>query len=94
VTKRLICHPQVPGELIEVVEANPEVFHMVKDAIDDANIKGKGRTSVLDQVQVKAKGRPKLTRLKSSMEVRTGSSKCGACGDLGLNARKHRGKLE
>jgi len=78
-------------EVSKVLEENPEMFGMVKDSIDEIIVKGRGFEGMRDPPTLKAKGRPKKSRIKSSQETQTRSTKCGVCNEVGHNARKHHG---
>lgn len=79
-------------EVNRALENNPDLFEMVKTSFDDIIIKSRGVDEMLDPENVKAKGRPRKSRLKSSVETRMRSTKCGVCNEVGHNARKHHGQ--
>ena len=71
-------HGEISGrmkDIIAVVDLNPEMFELVKEGLDQVIVKGRGVEGMKDPVHVKAKGRPKKTRIKSSMEGRQHSTK-------------------
>jgi hypothetical protein len=88
-------HGEISGlvkDIFNVVESSPEMFEIVKEGLSDVIVKGRGLDGMKDPVHVKAKGRPRKSRMKSSMETTTRSTKCGVCNKLGHNSRKHYGQ--
>ncbi|KAF8937925.1 hypothetical protein BGZ58_001905 [Dissophora ornata] len=69
-------------DIIKVVDSNPDMFEMVKESLDHVIVKRRGYEGMKDSVHVKAKGRPKMSRMKSSMEVGTRSTRCRVCNKL------------
>lgn len=69
-------------DIIAVVDSNPEMFELVKEGLDKVIVKGRGVEGMKDPVHVKAKGRPRKTWIKSSIENRPYSIKS-------LNASQH-----
>ncbi|KAI9233998.1 MAG: hypothetical protein BYD32DRAFT_424540 [Podila humilis] len=69
-------------DIIAVVDLNPEMFELVKEGLDEVIVKGRGVEGMKDPVHVKAKGRPRKTWIKSSIENRPHSTKS-------LNASQH-----
>jgi len=55
-------------DIIAVVDSNPEMFELVKEGLDQVIVKGRGVEGMKDPVHVKAKGRPRKTRITSTME--------------------------
>ncbi|KAF9119467.1 hypothetical protein BG015_006345, partial [Linnemannia schmuckeri] len=73
-------HGEISGlvkDILKVADSSPEMFEMVKERLGDVIVEGKGLEGMRDPVHVKAKSRPKKTRMKSSMETTARSTKCG-----------------
>ena len=79
-------------DILKVVDSSPEMFEMVKESLGDIIVKGRGLEGMRDPAHIKAKGRPKKSRIKSNMETTTRSTKCGVCNKPGHNSRKHYGQ--
>jgi len=78
-------------KVAEVVDANPEKYASVLGVIPQALETGRGDTGAENLDVVKAKGRPKHARCRSSTEVtKKILVKCSRCGQRGHNARSHK----
>ncbi|GJJ76621.1 zinc finger SWIM domain-containing protein 3 [Entomortierella parvispora] len=75
--------------IMDTVNSNPEVFETVKDGLNRVIVRGAGEEGMKDPHYTKTKGRPRTSRIKSSMETKKKSTKCGVCSGEGHNSRQH-----
>ena len=76
-------------ELAERASSSQELFQKLKGVLEEQLADLRGEDEIKDPIEVKGKGRPRKSRLVSSVESKKGRSsvRCGRCGEEGHNSR-------